>query len=274
MAFVLSTFWTTVATAQEARNTRPSINPQARQTAPVFRQYTCGKHDAVRVEKLLKEILPQPHNAVLVVDVRTNSILVQGSSQVQTTVEQFIRSLQSADKDVRSTPAVVRAYALPQPGRENTVASLRTRYGGNPSVRITFDPTTGRLFALAPATVHREIADLLQGPGGTTRGPVDLKTPTVRRFVPLPPARHSDIQHRILRLFSSRLQSTRDRDRDLFQIPFRSGLVTLEFNPDKGGLFIAGTPRAARQFQTLVSALVSLQSPNQQVRILLVERAE
>ncbi len=273
MAFVLSTFWTTVATAQEARNTRPSNNTQARQTAPVFRQYTCGKHDAVRVEKLLKEILPQPHNAVLVVDVRTNSILVQGSSQVQTTVEQFIRSLQSADKDVRSTPAVVRAYALPQPGRENTVASLRTRYGANPSVRITFDPTTGRLFALAPATVHREIADLLQGPVGTTRGPVDLKTPTVRRFVPLPPARHSDIQHRILRLFSSRLQSTRDRDRDLFQIPFRSGLVTLEFNPDKGGLFIAGTPRAARQFQTLVSALVSLQTPNQQVRILLVERA-
>ena len=273
LAFVLSSFWATNSTAQKAQNPRPSSNTQARQSAPVFRQYMCGKHDAVRVEKLLKEILPQQHNAVLVVDVRTNSILVQGSSQVQTTVGQFIGSLQSAEMDVQSTPAVVRAYVLPLPDRENTVASLRARYSGNPNVRITFDASTGRLFALAPATVHREITGLVQGPVGTTSAPVNLKTPTVRRFVPLPPARHSDIQHRILRLFSSRLQSIRDRGRDLFQIPFRSGLVTLEFNPDKGGLFIAGTPRAARQFQTLVSALVSLQTPNQRVRILLVERA-
>ena len=273
LTLAVTTFWSTCATAQEASSVRRSLNTQARQAAPVFRQYMCGKHAAERVEKLLKEILPRQHNAVLVVDSRTNSILVQGSKQVQTTVEQFIRSLQTTDGDVKSTAAIVRAYTLPLPDRENAVMRIRTRYAGDPTIRITFDRPTGRLFALAPAPVHREIAVALQTPVATKPGSVHLKTPTVRRFVPLPPARYAEIQHRILRLFSSRIQSTRDRDRDLFQIPFRSGLVTLEFNPDKGGMFIAGAPRAARQFQTLVTAIVTLQTPNQQVRILLVERA-
>ncbi|MEE3371186.1 MAG: secretin N-terminal domain-containing protein [Planctomycetota bacterium] len=273
LALALSSFCTTIASAQKSPGTRLPRDNQTGQTAPVFRQYMCGKHAAVRVEKLIKEILPQRHDAVLVVDPRTNSILVQGSNQVQTTVEQFIRSLQTVDGDAKSAPAVVRAYALPLSDQKNAVARIRARYDGDSAVRITFDQTSGRLFALAPVPIHREIASALEKPFVSKQNPTDLKTPTVRRFVPLPPARHPDIRHRILRLFSSRLQSTRDLNRDLFQIPFRSGLVTLEFNPAKGGLFIAGAPRAARQFQTLVAAVVALQTPSQQVRILLVERA-
>ena len=268
-----ATVWSASIFAQQPRATRTETGTATRQPARLFRQYSCGKHSAQRVEQLVKEILPPHKDTVLVVDARTNSILVRGSDQTQATVQQLIRSLQTADADAKSTPAVVRSYALPLQNRETTLTQLRTRFAGNAAVRITSDPTTGRLFALAPSRVHSEIAAVLNAPTPMVATPAGLKNPTVRRFVPLPPARHADVQHRILRLFSSRLQSTRERDRDLFQIPFRSGVVTLEFNPDKGGLFIAGAPRPAKQFQTLVAAVISLQTPQQQVRILLVERA-
>ena len=221
--------------------TRPLPRPSPpRRATPVFHQYFCGNQSASRVDRLLREILPPGEETVLVVDPSSNSILVRGSRPVQTAVREFLRSLQEPGREPASATAVVRAYPVPATALASTLTRLRAQYARRTAVRITGDVATGRMFVLAPARVQQEIAAALQLPTGA-----GFAGTSVRHFLPLPPTEYDAIQHRVLRLFTGRLQTQRKKDRDVFVIPIRSGSLTIDFDRAQGGLVISGPPRAS-----------------------------
>jgi type II secretion system protein D len=127
-----------------------------------FRAYALQHARAAEVESTLAPLLPP--GAEVLVDSKSNRILVRGPALAHQIANQVIGSLDraapppSAPSQSAGSASTLRVYACP-PGQAKAVAAqLETDVRGVPGVRIVPDERTSQLLVVAPTEVQTRIA--------------------------------------------------------------------------------------------------------------------
>lgn len=161
---------------------------QARKPAK-YQVYELQHKRAAEVEPLLVEMLEEfGDGAHLVVDAKSNRLLLRGPEKAQRITEKVLKSIDQPASAHSSKPAgpIVRSYAVPAEGLAASLARLRRQFGGTAGVRIGGDPSGKRIIVLAPPDVQTELASLLipeTKPAATARRPAE---PRARKTAPQP----------------------------------------------------------------------------------------
>ena len=152
------------------------------EAADGFRPFLLRHLAAAEVEPRLEELFaghPQP--AEVVVDPRTNRLLVRGTPAQLTLVARYLAAVDRAS----GPPAEpeLRTYPLAAAQLEPVAAALRAEFAAQPDVRISADRRTQQLIVVAPPEVHAALAPRL-GAGPGSAAPVAAAPPVG----PAPPA--------------------------------------------------------------------------------------
>ncbi|MCL4204927.1 MAG: hypothetical protein KJ000_20805 [Pirellulaceae bacterium] len=212
---------------------------------------------------LMRDFKPEPQ---IVVDQRGNQILVRGSAQAHEIARQFLESIdRAAVPPDEPQPAVVRGYRI-EPQRLNGVfRDLQARYGDRPQVRLTSDPATSQVIALAPPDVHASIAAELKSPPATMAAAAPARLPqmpsasteTAEQTVAVTKIPLTRMEQQLRHLLGSRLEPRAGRaatepDFVVVRGPRRAHLL---MQPATQAIRIAGDPQLVTQLARLVQAL-------------------
>ncbi len=136
-----------------------SVHGQAAGKAE-YQLYQCQHKSAAEVEQLLKDLLPNDPTIHLVVDAKSNTLMLRGGSDAQqvarTLLDQVDRPAQ-AEMRVEST-AIVKVYNCPAQQLDQWLGAIRALCADVPDVRVTAARDTNQIFLLAPHSVHETVA--------------------------------------------------------------------------------------------------------------------
>ncbi|MHB0956033.1 MAG: secretin N-terminal domain-containing protein [Pirellulaceae bacterium] len=249
-----------------------------------YEVYPC-RHKPVRaVESLLADLLPNDANVHLVVDEKSNSLLLRGPATVQQLAKALLEQVDRATVADRPTdsPAVVKAYNVPASDLDRWSGAIRALCGQQSDVRITASREASQIIVLAPPELHAAIAIRLtqglspsaaaeaSGRPGTAQPP----NADVERVLPLRALDPEGMEQRLIALFGRRLRIAQRNSIDVFVLPVEPPRA-LEFYVDRERRIVRarGPEPLVAQFAQLVDALDAGSQPGQRTRALHVERA-
>ena len=131
-----------------------------------YQVYACRYKTAATMEKLLADLLPDDPSVHLVVDTKSNSLLLRGPEEVQAVAKSLLEHVDqpaapessvSASQPAASRP-VVRAYACAAAEIDRWMGVVRAVCGTRSDVKVTASRATNQLIVLAPPDLHQYIA--------------------------------------------------------------------------------------------------------------------
>jgi general secretion pathway protein D len=130
-----------------------------------YEVYRCQNKKAAEIESLLVDLLPEDPTVHLVVDSKSNSLLLRGSPEVQkiaqTLLQQVDRPASSMAQRGPQTPHV-KSYKCPPGQVDRWLASAISFCHNYRGVRITAARETDQLLVLATANVHAQLENHLR----------------------------------------------------------------------------------------------------------------
>ena len=126
-----------------------------------YEVYPCRYKPVRDVEKLLTDLLPNDPSVHLVVDEKSNSLLLRGPAEAQKIATTLLQQVDRAAA-VPATPqpdtAVVKAYDVPAVDLDRWSGVVRALCGQRDDVRVTTSRETRQVIVLAPPELHAAIA--------------------------------------------------------------------------------------------------------------------
>lgn len=264
-----------------------------------YEVYSCRHKSVAEVEKLLLPLLPNDPSVHVVVDTRSNKLLVRGPVQAQKIAASLIQHVdQPEDRGPAASSVggpVLRSYACPPGDLDRQVATISETFGARNDVRVTGSPQTGQLLVWAPPEIHEHIGrHLVSSPAPAAPQalpPTSSSSPTAstapRDATATLPEREADqllplrsmpaegMEQRLLALFGRRLRVVDRESQVIYRLPLEDRRV-LEFQVDRSRnmLRARGPESVVQQLAQLVEALDSSGQRGQKTRALHVERAE
>ena len=258
-----------------------------------FRSYSLENTRARDIEPKLSGLLPP--GAEIVVDDRSNRILVSGPPQLQSHVQGAISLLdQVRIAQAPAAPPVAPATELKSYRLAPEVAlQLAGRFDGEfgriPGVRIVFDSRTSQILVTAPVEIHTQIAQRLAkafptAPGPAATGVRSDAAPPVAAGLPGP--REFQLQHitgaelnsRLLQMLGNRLSVLQSNSPDVlpYQLPLAGGrrlVLAIDFRTHKAR--IEGPGREADSCVRMIQALDSPpQTANRGISLVALQASE
>jgi general secretion pathway protein D len=260
-----------------------------------YEVYPCRHKPAAEVERLLSALLPDDAGVHLVVDTKSNALLLRGPVEAQKIAGSLLQHIDQPEprggdlsEGVSAAP-LVRVYRCPDGEWDRWAATISSTFGQRGEVRVTGSPQANQLIVLAPPEVHEHVARHLPSaasspPGAPSAGapvgpgPLPAASPAgseVDQLLPLRSMRADGMEQRLLALFGRRLQVVERDDRVFYRLPLAEHRV-LEFQVDhaRNALRARGPQQVVHQLAQLVDALDSSGLRGQRTRALHVERAE
>jgi general secretion pathway protein D len=250
-----------------------------------YEVYPCRYKPAHDVEKLLSDLLPADPSVHLVVDAKSNALLLRGpaeAQQIAKTLLQHVDRPDAAPTNSQPDTTVVKAYDVPAADLDRSLGVVRALCGQRRDVKATSSRDTHQIIVLAPPELHAVIAArLAQGfapsPASPDEvAPADSPTPSsadTERVLPLRALDAEGIEQRLIALFGRRLRVAQRDGSEVFVLPVAPQRV-LEFSVDRTRRMVhaRGPEPLVSQFATLVDALDAGGQPGQKTRALHVER--
>ena len=252
-----------------------------------FRSYRLANVRASDIEPTLSGLLPP--EAEIVVDDRSNRILVSGPPQLHSHVQGAIRSLDHvriarAPGPPAAPASDLRTYSLAPDQASRLAGQLDAEYGRLPGVRMVFDSRTSQILVTAPAEIQAQIAQRLAGTSAVAAGirPDALAAGAGR----LPGTRELQLQHitgeelnsRLLRTLGHRLSAMQTASPGVaaYQLPLAGGaglVLAVEFRAHR--VRIDGPGREVDSCARMIRALDSLPpAANQEVSLVALHAAK
>jgi len=274
-------------------------NGHGQQAAGTYRAYTLRHGEAREVEPLLRKMLGEWQGTVqVVVDSRSNQILVQGPPEAQQVAAELIRSVDkkpvTAGPSVSQTEPRARRLLVTYPvtsglARELT-SQLLVRYANRPQVRIAADPRRDLLFVFATRGIQREIRDFLKksekGPPvereamATTADPLPTTTSSLRPATQIPAqpvwltrtgaARVARELHALLAASLREIPGPAKKSPSYVWHGGVEGRITIHFDTDRQTATVIGPGPEARQMIRLLNALDQVASATESLKVLRV----
>lgn len=251
-----------------------------------YEMYPCRYKSARDVEKLLSDLLPSDPGVHLMVDERSNTLLLRGPAEAQTIAKTLLQQVDRPEgtptaKSSRKA-TVVKAYSVDAADFERSLSIVQAICGQRKDVRVTSSRDTNQLLVLAPPELHTLIATQLGHGPQTAPEPAEAAEPATapgqsvadaQRVLPLRSLDAAGMEQRLVALFGRRLRMTQRDGSDVYVLPIAQQRV-LEFSLDPARRIIRtrGPEPLVAQFATLVEALDTGGQQGRKTRALHIER--
>ncbi len=153
-----------------------------------YEVYRCQHKSAAEVEKLLKDLLPSDDpNVHLVVDSRSNALLLRGGPDVQKVAASLLAHVDRPAPQAsvgRRTAMVLRTYRSPPGQLDRCVGTVRALCGDAAGVKITAARESNQVIVLAPPELQQQIARRLNEKMGHFASAPDVRSPTLDNTPP------------------------------------------------------------------------------------------
>ncbi len=255
-----------------------------------YEVYACQHKSARDVEKLLADLLPSDPSVHLVVDERSNALLLRGPAGAQAIARTLLQQVDRPEPvpgDTQSSPPVVKAYQVQSAEFDRLLELVRMICAERRDARVTASRGTSQIIVLGPPELHAAVAArLAQGPpasaafdpGGSAASSVSSSASAAvadaERVLPLRSLDAVGMEQRLIALFGRRLRVSQRDGLEIYILPVAQQRA-LEFALDRGRRLVRvrGPERLVAQFATLVEALDAGGQPGHKTRALHVERA-
>ncbi|MFW6170660.1 MAG: secretin N-terminal domain-containing protein [Planctomycetota bacterium] len=170
-----------------------------------YEVYRCRHKPATEVEETLKALLPEGSDLHLVVDPKSNSLLLRGGPEAQKIAEEVVRHMDQPTNRARPKPsadrgeAVVKSYPSPAGQLDRWLGMVRAICASSREARVTAARESNQIMVVAPPALHEQISQRL-GDQAEDVGP--------RSAAETPPRRDSSDEHQRQRLPESDGEST------------------------------------------------------------------
>jgi type II secretion system protein D len=256
-------------------------------TAPAdhgFIPYRLTHQAADALEPLLAQLIaPYRDQCEMVVDARTNQILIQGPEHVQRIVHQFVDQADRPRSMRQSAQPVLRVYRIAAGDLAKAEFEVRAAYASDRQVSVATDGASGQMFVLAPPAIHAELetryeaADSKSRPeqddaiGSTAPGRVEMQV--------VPRHRHAvALEVQLKQLLGDRLVHLADGAPrgPQYQWKLDRGVeARIVFDRTHGLIRIDAPPKVGAQIERLIGILDGPAAPTgRAVRIVPLQHAE
>ncbi|NLX54970.1 MAG: hypothetical protein GXY58_07650 [Planctomycetaceae bacterium] len=252
-----------------------------------YEVYPCRHKSAREIERLLSDLLPADASVHLVVDEKSNALLLRGPAEAQQVARTLLQHVDRqeaapAPSAPQAATTEVKAYTAAADELDRSLALVRSICGDRSDVRVTVSRDTQQIIVLAPAELQAAIAAQMP-----QEAPAELAEPVVpaghaasasnadvQRVLPLRSLDAAGMEQRLIALFGRRLRVNQRDGAAVYVLPVASQRV-LEFSldPKRRAVYARGSERLVAQFTTLIDALDAAGQPGQKTRALHVERS-
>ncbi len=252
-----------------------------------YEVYPCRYKPAHDVEKLLSDLLPADPSVHLVVDEKSNALLLRGPAEAQKIAQTLLQHVDRPDAaPTNSQPGttVVKAYDVPPAADlDRSLGVVRALCGQRGDVKVNLvagHPPDHRARAAGITcgdcrAVCSEATTRVSFLERTLRQPVRPlpSSADTERVLPLRALDAEGMEQRLIALFGRRLHVAQRDGSEVFVLPVAPQRV-LEFSVDRARRMVhaRGPEPLVSQFATLVDALDAGGQPGQKTRALHVER--
>jgi general secretion pathway protein D len=257
----------------------------AQETPAGFQSYTlrhaAADDVAARLRKLLVEMAP---DAKVLADPQSNQVVVQGSASTQQLAAKMLQTLDQPT-EAPSEPAVsqkeVKGYRV-DGDLPAIVKWLQQHFPASTGARITADERTKQVIVIAPATVQREVSQLLQS--GQTPPP-KVNVPAASEVAPaannlVHTLRHitwRDLEGELVRLWGDQLEVTKARNGEIVNVSIADASGArpiMQIDRREGDVSFTGTGRTIAMWRTIIEAIDSPQDGERITQLIPIRKAD
>ncbi|MCU0960504.1 MAG: hypothetical protein MUF48_10415 [Pirellulaceae bacterium] len=251
-----------------------------------YQVYPC-RFKAVRdLERLLADLLPDDASVHLMVDEKSNALLLRGPVDVQNVAKALLQQVDRPEPAVAGAApegAIVQAYDISPDDWDRAVTVVQSLVDSNRDAKLTLSRETGHIVVLARPEIQSAVTaavDAVRRTPSGRAGAAGRSRPSAAaavdsdRVLQLRTLDTAGMEQRLIALFGQRLLVARRDNLEVYVMPLAQDR-RLEFRLDRTAkaVRVRGPEPAVAQFAALVDALDAGGQPGRKTRALHVRRA-